>query len=120
VLPLQARRSVGAHFYALVAAKRRKPSMVQADAGARRHRGKTREELRERVAPVGRQSHDFSLVSVFAIADELTNHRVDGAEGVRNVDAVSDPNRRAFALAEHAGHEVAGSVDREAGRTIPA
>ena len=71
------------------------------------------------ILAVGSEAHDFAFVAVFVVADELADHGVDAAEGVRQEYAFEHFDVVAFAARHHGGDEISGTVVAEAGGFLP-
>ena len=72
-----------------------------------------------RIFAVWREAHDFAFVTIFLVADEIADHGVETAEGMRQEDAIEDLYVVAFAARHHGRDEVAGTVITEAGGLLP-
>src|SRR5438270_11029551 len=69
--------------------------------------------------PVGRQTHDFAFVTIFAVANEFANHGVEAAKGMGQENAVEHFNFVAFTTSHHGGDEISRAVITESGSLFP-
>ena len=117
-MPRQANRAVRQHLHPLVAAERLEITEIQLEAGILR-RNDVGDLVAIRVPAIRGQAHHFTFIAIFQIADELADHRVEAAQGVRQENTLQHFNVVALAARHHGGDEVSRTVVTEARSLLP-
>lgn len=117
-MPRQAYCSVGQYLHSLIASKRLEVAHVELEAAVLQ-RGNLADFIDVGVFPVGGETHDFALITIFFVADEIADHGVKTAERMGKENAFEDVDVIALATRHHGGNEVAGTVIAEACRFFP-
>src|ERR1700680_4834838 len=71
------------------------------------------------VLAIRSEAHHFAFISVFAVADEVADHCVEGTERMRQKHAFKNFDLVSFAACHHGRHKIAGTVVTESRGLLP-
>src|SRR5437660_527180 len=75
--------------------------------------------MAEFILAIGCEAHDFALIAVLFVADELADHCVKRTQRMRQKNTIEHLNMVALAAGRHGGDKISRTVVAESGSFFP-
>src|SRR6266550_3753284 len=117
-MPCQPDSSIGQHPHSLIAPQWLEVVEVELKTSVSKKGNFSHPPTISRLA-IRSKPHDFAFIAIFLVADEFTNHGVEAAQGVWQIDPIKDFDLVVFATGHHGGDKIARSVVTKARSFFP-